>query len=135
MIAKASYTYPVTQPYAEVTCSPQLLCGLGSIFLDNCWQHYFLPDTHTHCIHVHTKTHKCMHAHTHTCTQTSMYSTNTPNEQMGGSQESVHMMRHLELLPETGTPGFILKPILSNHCVTFSKILNLSGQMQNTGSN
>lgn len=25
--------------------------------------------------------------------------------------------------------------ILSNHCVTFSKILNLSGQMQNTGSN
>lgn len=63
----------------EVTCSPQLLCALGSILLDNCWQHYFLPDTHT----LHTRTHK--HTQMHTCAHTRVHKhtnkhvhTNTP---------------------------------------------------------
>lgn len=110
VIAKASYAYPVTQPPAKPhILHNQSLCGLGSFLLDNCWQHYFLPDTHTlHTrVHKHTQMHTCTHTHVYTNTQTSMYK--HTNEQKGDPQEEMsHMRWHMELLSETRTPGVIL---------------------------
>lgn len=72
VIAKASYTYPVTQPYAKSHVLHNYSVDLAA-FSWTTVGNIISFQTHTHCIHVHTKTHKCIHARTHTCTQTSMY--------------------------------------------------------------
>ena len=62
--------------------------------------------THTH----NTNTHKCIHAHTHvyTNTQTSMYIQTHQWADGRSPRKMSHMRWHLELLPETRTPGLIL---------------------------
>ena len=69
VIAKASCAYPVTQPPRSHTFSTINhsvdLAALSWTTVGNITSF----QTHTHCIHVYTNTHKCIHAHMHTHTR------------------------------------------------------------------